>query len=143
MDKSNKFSFFQELIGETLEKLKVENAELHKKKDHFPRESFEKISQYLAELEEIANHLEFPLFRSCFGDIKEVVHYCTLVENPRAHKKVAILSLDFETTLSALKDSLSDRDKLKPIIKSLELQVNKVDRLKRAEFYSISQAKAS
>lgn len=142
-DKSREFSFFQEFMGEALAKIKIENAELHKRKDHFPLESFEKISQYLGELEDVANNLEFPLLRNCFGNIKEVVYYCTLVENPRAHKKVAVLSLDFESTLGDLKDSLSDRDKLKGVLKTLEVQVNKVNRLKRGEFYSISQAKAS
>jgi len=130
-------------IESALVVLKEQNEVLHKQNNIFPPESFTNISGLFARLAKVSAELNIRYFHEFFQNMSDVAHYCTESENPKAHKKVAVIVLDFEKTLEGLQVALSDKEKLKLVKKTMELTDHKIDRLKRGEFFSLANDKKS
>lgn len=136
-------NYFRDEIERVCSALTLENKLIQDNFDNIKVENFKTINRIFLELSELAEDLGAEEFKNYFDGFAEITYFCTQVSNPRAHKKVAMMSLDYEKLLLNLVNSFHDLDKLKGIFKAFEVQIFKQERLRRGEFYSLEQNKSA
>ncbi len=134
--------YFRDELERIGNKLKEENIRIQDSFDDIGPEGFSNILNLFLELSELAGDLGAKEYKRYFDGFAEVTSYCLKVNNVRAHKKVAMMSLDYQALLQGLIDGFQQEDKIKAIVKAFEVQIFKQERLKRGEFFSLVNEKS-
>ena len=102
-------------------------------------DKFIEVEKLFLELRELSHDLGAVQFYEFFNGFVEILALANMANNERANKKVFLMCLDYQELLENLGREMNNKDRLKGILKAFEVLTFKQDRLKRGEFYSLTQ----
>ncbi|MCP4913324.1 MAG: hypothetical protein GY909_09400 [Oligoflexia bacterium] len=103
--------------------------------DHFP--DFAEAYHGLAVVFE---QFKFKTLAHYCSNYAKLCDYCSKLDNTKAHQKTVMLIKDSTKTLNTFHMIFSDKNALMAIRRDCEVQLTKVDRLFRGEFFSLHQS---
>lgn len=103
--------------------------------EHFPYfvDTFDAMS-------EVFGQYKFKTLSHYCANFAKLCEYCAKVDNKKAHQKTVMLIKDSTKTLNTFHMIFSDKNALMAIRRDCEVQLTKVDRLFRGEFFSLHQS---
>lgn len=135
--------FFKDEVFRLSQELKVVTDKMEIENTSKSQECFNKVGDVFLELRELAQDLGASGFENYFNGFYEVLLLANQADNIRATKKVCLMCLDYQEVLEGLSKNMHDKDRIKGCLKALEVLTFKQDRLKRGEFYSLTQGEFS